>query len=99
MNITKPDLLRQALAEAPSDFRGAAADSHKDSAPLFSAEEVERIMQAAGSQEMKDSLKATTQQALDTGAFGAPWMLVTNGKGVTEPFFGSDRYVGEKPSL
>jgi glutathione S-transferase kappa 1 len=41
---------------------------------------------------MKDLLTATTQEALDRGAFGAPWLWVTNEEGKSEPFFGSDRF-------
>lgn len=52
----------------------------------------------------KEALTATTQEALDRGAFGAPffWVVRTDndadvdGQGRTvgeEPFFGSDRYV------
>ncbi|KAL6908851.1 thioredoxin-like protein [Trichoderma evansii] len=57
---------------------------------LFTEEEVEKIMQSRGT--MKDTLLATTKRAVDLGAFGAPWLWVTNAKGVSEPFFGSDRF-------
>lgn len=56
---------------------------------LFTEEEVEKILKARGG--MKDVLMATTQRAVDQGAFGAPWIWVTNAKGEQEPFFGSDR--------
>ncbi|KAL7960741.1 hypothetical protein V8C34DRAFT_320831 [Trichoderma compactum] len=56
---------------------------------LFTEEEVEKIMKARGG--MKDVLMATTQRAVDQGAFGAPWIWVTNAKGEQEPCFGSDR--------
>ena len=49
-------------------------------------------MQKATDKEWKDKLTANTKEALDQGAFGAPWMWVTNGMGVSEPFFGSDRF-------
>ncbi|KAL9484980.1 hypothetical protein ACSS6W_003769 [Trichoderma asperelloides] len=57
---------------------------------LFTEEEVETIMQSRG--KMKDALLATTKRAVDLGAFGAPWLWVTNAKGESEPFFGSDRF-------
>lgn len=48
----------------------------------------------------KEELTAKTQEALERGAFGAPFFWVvktdTEGQGTTveeEPFFGSDRYV------
>ncbi|KAL7626855.1 hypothetical protein AAE478_003629 [Parahypoxylon ruwenzoriense] len=61
--------------------------------PLFTAAEVDRIVGAASSQELKDALRQTTDTALKHGAFGAPWMWVTNAStGRSEPFFGSDRW-------
>jgi glutathione S-transferase kappa 1 len=65
----------------------------KPSDTLFSTADVERIVQGASSQELKDALKRTTQQAVDRGAFGAPWLWVRNRQGKEEPFFGSDRFV------
>lgn len=50
-------------------------------------------MTAAETKEWKDKLLANTQEALDQGAFGAPWFWVRNAEGKEEPFFGSDRYV------
>lgn len=41
-------------------------------------------------QEVKDELKRTTQEALDLGAFGAPFIVAHIG-GKKEEFFGSDR--------
>lgn len=61
----------------------------KDSKKLFTDEDIEKIMQGRAS--MKDTLMATTKRAVDQGAFGAPWIWATNSKGVSEPFFGSDR--------
>lgn len=49
-------------------------------------------MRKATEKEWKDRLTGNTKEALDQGAFGAPWMWVTNAKGVSEPFFGSDRF-------
>jgi glutathione S-transferase kappa 1 len=60
---------------------------------LFSPKEVDEIMAAAETKEWKDRLLANTQEALDKGAFGAPWFWVRNVEGKEEPFFGSDRYV------
>lgn len=57
----------------------------------FSPGECEAVLAAAKEQEVKDLLTKSTQAALDRGAFGAPWLWVTNGQGKSEPFFGSDR--------
>jgi glutathione S-transferase kappa 1 len=59
----------------------------------FSAAQVDEVMAAANTPAVKTKLLATTDYALQTGAFGCPWFVVTNNQGVQEPFFGSDRYV------
>jgi 2-hydroxychromene-2-carboxylate isomerase len=59
----------------------------------YSKAEIEKIMAAVKTPEMKKALSDRTQEALDRGAFGAPWFYVRNSKGVEEPFFGSDRLV------
>lgn len=58
----------------------------------FSESEVKKIMTAVGEQEFKQKLLDRTQEAVDKGAYGAPWFWVRNGKGAEEPFFGSDRF-------
>ena len=57
----------------------------------FSEDEANEIMAAANTPEYKQALTNNTKKALDRGAFGAPWLWVTNDKGESEPFFGSDR--------
>ncbi|RDA90067.1 hypothetical protein CP533_2917 [Ophiocordyceps camponoti-saundersi (nom. inval.)] len=57
---------------------------------LFPAQEVRRIM--AGRESMRSLLEAETSKALELGAFGAPWLWVSNAEGRGEPFFGSDRF-------
>lgn len=57
---------------------------------LFTGEDVKRIM--AGREGKKEKVKEMTGEAVERGAFGAPWLWVTNGKGQTEAFFGSDRF-------
>ena len=77
MNITVTEVLHEELTKLM----------------LFSPNEVDDIMAAAETKEWKDRLLANTQEALDKGAFGAPWFWVRNAEGKEEPFFGSDRYV------
>ena len=94
MNLTRPENVAKVLSEMTVGFKGdsshaAAADK------LFSAREVAAILKGANN--MKDALKQTTQSALDRGAFGAPWLWVTNRAGQSEPFFGSDRCVDGHP--
>jgi len=55
------------------------------------SEEVKKALAAASDPVFKKKLLDNTQEALDSGAFGCPWFVVTNKKGVKEPFFGSDR--------
>ncbi|KAF3770163.1 thioredoxin-like protein [Cryphonectria parasitica EP155] len=76
LNLTQVDVLAKVLADSG----------------LFSPKECETILVAAKEQEVKDMLTRTTQEALDKGAFGAPWLWVTNAQGKSEPFFGSDRF-------
>ena len=59
----------------------------------FDEMEVQRILEAADTPQIKQGLKDITQKALDLGAFGAPYFWVRNAHGKEEPFFGSDRYV------
>lgn len=63
-----------------------------DGKPLYTKDDIERIMQATQSKEIKDALTAKTDEAITRGAFGAPWFWVTNDAGQSEPFFGSDRF-------
>ncbi|TLS23393.1 uncharacterized protein PpBr36_05970 [Pyricularia pennisetigena] len=84
-NLTKEEVLREALTSVPSDFPGQGA-------PLFSSQEVDDIIRAAGMQEYKDALTRSTDESVAKGAFGAPWIWVKNAQGVEEPFFGSDRF-------
>lgn len=58
---------------------------------LFTELEAEEIMTAGQESKWKNALKQKTQEALDRGAFGAPWFWVTSATGISEPFFGSDR--------
>ncbi|TLD33293.1 hypothetical protein PspLS_00482 [Pyricularia sp. CBS 133598] len=84
-NLTKEEVLREALGSVPSDFPGQGA-------PMFTSQEVEDIIKAAGTQEYKDALTRSTDEAVAKGAFGAPWIWVANASGAEEPFFGSDRF-------
>ena len=59
----------------------------------FTKSQVVDIMQAASTSKYKEALTATTKLAYEKlGAYGAPWFWITNDKGVSEPFFGSDRW-------
>lgn len=59
---------------------------------MFTAAEIEDIVSAASSSEVKAKLSANTERAWkDCGAFGAPWFWITNGK-EQSPIFGSDRW-------
>ena len=89
-NMSLAENVAKALSEVTVGFNGSVDPS----APkLFTPEQVKSIMQAAGSDEAKEALTKATQEALKRGAFGNPWMWVTNSEGKGEPFFGSDRYV------
>ena len=57
----------------------------------FKPEEVKAILAKGTDPEYKKLLVDETANLVAKGAFGAPWMLVTNSEGKQEPFFGSDR--------
>lgn len=59
---------------------------------IFTPEELKAILSATSAPEYKKKLLDNTQEALDLGAFGAPWFTVRNSKGEESPFFGSDRF-------
>jgi hypothetical protein len=90
LNLSDPANLTKALLEVRAGFRGKDAQG-EGTALLFNLQEVHAILQATHNKDIKDQLRDTTQQALDRGAFGAPWIWVTNSAGKSEPFFGSDR--------
>ncbi|TQN71325.1 Glutathione s-transferase kappa 2, partial [Colletotrichum shisoi] len=87
LNLTKPDVLDQALADTPAKYPQGDAGGR-----LFSEAEVRKILEGAATQEAKDAVKARTQEAVERGAFGAPWFWAVNDAGMGEPFFGSDRF-------
>ncbi|KAK0748705.1 thioredoxin-like protein [Apiosordaria backusii] len=91
LNLTEPANLKSTLLAIPEGFAGpTVGDGSKKR--LFTAEQVEDIMKGAQAEEFKEKLKNTTAEALERGAFGAPWIWATNDKGEGEPFFGSDRF-------
>ncbi|KAI9533154.1 hypothetical protein NQZ68_025548 [Dissostichus eleginoides] len=67
----------------------------------LSDSEVKELLKLSNSQEIKNKLKSSTQNALDYGAFGFP-LVVCHLNGKPEMFFGSDRFelmahcIGEK---
>ncbi|TEA15576.1 Glutathione S-transferase kappa 1 [Colletotrichum sidae] len=87
-NVTRPDALVGILADAPRQYPPPPGADDK----LFAEADVRRIVEGAATQEIKDSVKKTTQEAIDRGAFGAPWIWAVNETGEGEPFFGSDRF-------
>ena len=63
---------------------------------IFSETEVKSILSKAQSTKVKDALMRNTEDAVQTGAFGAPWFVVEKAANATGPvekqvFFGSDR--------
>ncbi|ERS97745.1 thioredoxin [Sporothrix schenckii 1099-18] len=93
-DLRDPEILKAELRAAPAGFNGKASlkAGSQNSKPLFTAADVDAIVAGATSQPAKDQLTAATTEALDRGAYGAPWLWVTNDAGDAEPFFGSDRF-------
>ncbi|KAB8239719.1 putative 2-hydroxychromene-2-carboxylate isomerase [Aspergillus alliaceus] len=57
---------------------------------VFGKDGAQEILGAMGQSEAKELLKANTDQAFKSGAFGIPWFECTNTKGETEGFWGID---------
>jgi len=64
----------------------------------FDEAQVKEIMESAQQPRYKKALADQTQMVVESGAFGAPWFLVTNHEGKREPFFGSDRFAFGTPT-
>ncbi|KAF4121198.1 DSBA-like thioredoxin domain [Geosmithia morbida] len=79
VNVCSDEGLARVLAEAVAS----------DGEPVFTDHDVRAVLD--GRAGLKDSLASQTNKAVDQGAFGAPWFWVTNAKGETDGFFGSDR--------
>lgn len=58
----------------------------------LNGDELAHIVELMQTDAVLSQYKNNTKIAIDRGAFGAPIMLVTNGEGKTELFFGSDRF-------
>ncbi|KAL4882523.1 thioredoxin-like protein [Aspergillus karnatakaensis] len=60
---------------------------------VFIESQVQEVLKGASRPETKSALTTVTDKAVkDLGAFGCPWFWVSDGKGNSEPFFGSDRF-------
>ncbi|CAK7273793.1 hypothetical protein SEPCBS57363_005831 [Sporothrix epigloea] len=91
-NLCDANVLQAVLREAPTGFSGKSSVVSRNAPPLFTAADVNAILAGATAQVAKDQLTAATKDAVNRGAYGAPWLWVTNDAGVSEPFFGSDRF-------
>ncbi|KAI1027265.1 hypothetical protein LB504_007712 [Fusarium proliferatum] len=80
VNLAEDEKLIAALKEATDELDGGSGKK------LFSDEDVEKIMN--GRESMKERVKDLTGEAVQKGAFGAPWLIVTRDDGKSEAFFG-----------
>ena len=78
------------MRNCPVDFDGVDGVGDGE---VIEERQVDEIMEGAASAEMKESVIRETGEALESGAFGAPWMVVRNGAGEEVTFFGSDRFL------
>lgn len=77
IDISKPENLTSVLSKST----------------LFTESQVKEILTGASNPATKQELTDTTAKAVkELGAFGCPWFWVNDGKGNSEPFFGSDRW-------
>ncbi|KAK9437991.1 uncharacterized protein VB005_08996 [Metarhizium brunneum] len=82
-------VLAHVLSNMPLEFHGS--ETRHGSQRMFSEDEVTVIVSNQASLKYQDMLKANSQSLSDLGAFGLPWLVVSNSEGHKEPFFGSDR--------
>ncbi|TNY23776.1 thioredoxin-like protein [Rhodotorula diobovata] len=71
----------------PSNFASMLAQDN-----LFSKAEIDKVVELSTSDKVKGLLKSESQQAVDEGAFGFPWIVVERDDGEKRSFFGSDRF-------
>lgn len=55
---------------------------------LSSKEDAKKVLQKMSGAEAKDLLKANTDEAFESGSFGAPWFEAENEKGEKHGFWG-----------
>ena len=53
---------------------------------------IDPILQEMEKDETKEALKKSTEEALNEGAFGLPFLAVHHSRDNVETFFGSDRF-------
>lgn len=57
----------------------------------LNAQLIDQLLKESSTAEIKDLLKQRTDEAIDSGAFGAPWIVVQQPGQPEKTFFGSDR--------
>ena len=100
-DISKPSVLKDTLTAALCSPTSSLSEDLR-----LSKDDIDGIIAATSSPELKKGLTQLTDEAVKLGAFGAPFFRVTADRGVSwrdgnygnkvtevEPFFGSDRYV------
>jgi 2-hydroxychromene-2-carboxylate isomerase len=58
---------------------------------VLSNDEIKDLIQKSEGSAIKEELKRVTKEAVASGSFGAPWIIVKN-ESKTESFWGSDRF-------
>ncbi|KAI1365174.1 hypothetical protein F5Y08DRAFT_187721 [Xylaria arbuscula] len=97
--VTVP-VLKEVLTEVPLRFHPdflnpssvPSSTSSSSDEKLFTPEQVAQILEGINTDVIKNELKSRVDEALARGAFGAPWLWVTDAQGRSEPFFGSDQW-------
>ncbi|GAA5930304.1 hypothetical protein JCM3775_004357 [Rhodotorula graminis] len=74
-------------AVVPANFPAMLAQGN-----LFSQAEIDKVVAASTSDEVKALLKTDSQKLVDEGAFGFPWIVLERDSGEKRSFFGSDRF-------
>ncbi|KAH7698025.1 hypothetical protein AAVH_34886 [Aphelenchoides avenae] len=96
LQMKRPECLRPAARELWSRVWLRDEPIHeikhiKEVCEKLSIPGADEIIENASSQQVKAALKRNTDEALDSGAFGAPWIILKREGHPDLPFFGSDR--------
>jgi 2-hydroxychromene-2-carboxylate isomerase len=91
-NVSDSSILAALLLECPEGFDGHDDEKTKSARKMFTNDQVNEIIAGTERDDVKQLLKKAGDEAIEKGAFGAPWLWVVDDKGKGEAFFGSDRF-------
>ncbi|CAJ0572343.1 unnamed protein product, partial [Mesorhabditis spiculigera] len=85
---TSRELWRRIWSRGESIFE---ADDFQQTAKTVGIKNTKRVFELMKDEKIKKTISSNVEKAVESGAFGAPWTIVTLPNGESETFFGSDR--------